>query len=1049
MLKMIRQIIATGAAIALVLTMNVAIADDSWRSTDVGNVPAPGSLEVKGDTLVIKGSGQLGEKMDAFHFAHKQVSGNFQWTFRIDAPSSRKTIRTGLMVRASTAPDAAYAGLKLLKKPDKPLHIGGLDGRRFKSGPLPAATVGHTVKVELPAWFRVQRYGKKVFAQYAEQESRPRERDWSVRNFPLRFHADLPETVEVGFIATGKAGDDQAAVFRDVRIEPLRLTHKTSWYGNSFGGGAYHVTQGVWALDVHGPSGIMSTNGPDEFHSAGIYDTDGMLRYFGKGSHFRFSPGTAVDEQFVYHARGNKKGASINVYRHDGSLAPGNNKLLGEIDPEGDKQSFQIGGLAVDREQNRLYATDMINDRVRVIDTGTDKRPEVGSFEVSDPRKIAVATDGTLWIVQYASPVNEKWGYFANTFFGREKNGTPTVLHCTADGERLGSFNPSEAVRSGVVPMGLKVHPETGDIWLVDAGPAQRLHIFSASGKLKGHVGGKGGVSGTAFDTQAGETHPLKFDYPTDLAFDHTGNLYVACTGSATRWGPGGTTLRKFDPAGNMLWQRLGLEFVSCGDADPEDRETVYTPYQTYHVDYDAPPGRGWEHTATHYDPYASPEDPRGAAVKTVRIGGRLFLFMVPMVSKSLHIYRFEGLQTAYCGSFTEEDGHLVLWLDRDGDQRVEEDEKTVARIHGLSHGRLMYVDNKGGVWNHGGGKLYRYLCQGVAPAGHPKYEHEQRAVRPIPPVFTGSGRGVDVRQVKYDPDDDVLYASGYTEEHPRIKGAYHWKSAGSELIRVDDWQAGAFDADEQAPGPIDRHGWSGSWNRKVRWGNDPDDYIFTSDKPGKGTGDSRQRAGQSLTIDMGERTRLSRVFFKINKDSYPSGFELQVSDDGKNYTTVASSRRPQLTKTGDLKITFETVEASHFRLVLTKDAKKEIQIREVRAYWDEPAERRVEPTWRIMPVKNPSSGRHISNNLQAFDHAGDYVFLANNSVYIDVLRATNGKFVTRLYKGPEIAGTAGIMDIQQGMNAFRRDNGKYVIILEDDHEIKNYWFQWNPKQSN
>jgi len=101
---------------------------------------------------------------------------------------------------------------------------------------------------------------------------------------------------------------------------------------------------------------------------------------------------------------------------------------------------------------------------------------------------------------------------------------------------------------------------------------------------------------------------------------------------------------------------------------------------------------------------------------------------------------------------------------------------------------------------------------------------------------------------------------------------------------------------------------------------------------------------------------------------------------------------------------------------------------------------------WRIDLPYAPNLGGHNSSVIKSAAFAGDYVFLIRSTdARVFVHRKDDGKLVTTLQPGPEVGGHCGLIDIMHGMNATKRANGEYVIIIEDDDNAKNILLRWKP----
>jgi len=106
-------------------------------------------------------------------------------------------------------------------------------------------------------------------------------------------------------------------------------------------------------------------------------------------------------------------------------------------------------------------------------------------------------------------------------------------------------------------------------------------------------------------------------------------------------------------------------------------------------------------------------------------------------------------------------------------------------------------------------------------------------------------------------------------------------------------------------------------------------------------------------------------------------------------------------------------------------------------------------PRWQIIPdytVDGSWRGKPASMTV-----AGDYVFV----VYvvggrIEVFKANTGASVGYMKPGPEVGGAlpsdaVGWVDIPEGIRAYRRSSGEYLVFVEEDWKSKILMYQWRP----
>ncbi|RZF31529.1 hypothetical protein EVC45_00235 [Paraburkholderia sp. UYCP14C] len=77
---------------------------------------------------------------------------------------------------------------------------------------------------------------------------------------------------------------------------------------------------------------------------------------------------------------------------------------------------------------------------------------------------------------------------------------------------------------------------------------------------------------------------------------------------------------------------------------------------------------------------------------------------------------------------------------------------------------------------------------------------------------------------------------------------------------------------------------------------------------------------------------------------------------------------------------------------------------------------------------------------------AGNYIFVAElYTDRVDVYDARNGTAVGYMTPGASVGGTSGWVDVYLGISAVRRDNGEYVVLVEDDARAKLLMYRWTP----
>ncbi len=112
----------------------------------------------------------------------------------------------------------------------------------------------------------------------------------------------------------------------------------------------------------------------------------------------------------------------------------------------------------------------------------------------------------------------------------------------------------------------------------------------------------------------------------------------------------------------------------------------------------------------------------------------------------------------------------------------------------------------------------------------------------------------------------------------------------------------------------------------------------------------------------------------------------------------------------------------------------------------------------KILPVDNVAAGITPEATLKEMWIEGDYAFFvtcnSTPATTIYVYSLSDGDSVGTILPGPEIAGdisfygtygSLGWVDMAGGMQAFKRANGEYQILVEDDVRAKNVFYHWCP----
>jgi regulation of enolase protein 1 (concanavalin A-like superfamily) len=129
-----------------------------WQAGDIGEVGTAGSAGASGGVFTVSGAGEdVWGTADAFHYAYHPLSGDGAIAARVASVSgSEAWTKVGVMIRASTAPNAAHAFM--LVSTGKGLAFQ----RRIADGTISTNTSGGAGVA--PAWVRLTRSGNSVTA---------------------------------------------------------------------------------------------------------------------------------------------------------------------------------------------------------------------------------------------------------------------------------------------------------------------------------------------------------------------------------------------------------------------------------------------------------------------------------------------------------------------------------------------------------------------------------------------------------------------------------------------------------------------------------------------------------------------------------------------------------------------------------------------------------------------------------------------------------------------------------------------------------------------
>lgn len=218
---------------------------------------------------------------------------------------------------------------------------------------------------------------------------------------------------------------------------------------------------------------------------------------------------------------------------------------------------------------------------------------------------------------------------------GLEDQGCP--LRGYADNLPYVALSDGRTITSVAYPTSV-AFDRTGRLWVADNGPDQNFKIFTVPDTGDPVIVDTFGETGGVFaGPVSGLLGPKRFWGVRGVGFGDAGEIIVGCSGIPGQT-QGGTDVRWFDATGTTMEHQAVGTFMHVADFDPEsDGADLYAPAVRYAMDYSKAPGASWSYAAVTLDPFRFPEDPR--------------LFM-PL--ESAFVRRIGGRKFLFCTSMHE-----------------------------------------------------------------------------------------------------------------------------------------------------------------------------------------------------------------------------------------------------------------------------------------------------------------------------------------------------------------------------------------------------------
>ncbi|HEV8200959.1 MAG TPA: PA14 domain-containing protein [Candidatus Polarisedimenticolia bacterium] len=419
----------------------------------------------------------------------------------------------------------------------------------------------------------------------------------------------------------------------------LNLSGKTWWLGNTWGGGIYGTpykevpvmiddvyveasgtTYTVSGADEGGRETAIYTSAGDQVGDLGDLFTDGRwggdsivadanYAYITMTQEHSGATGPPIGTTWYCVRRYNKTGA--NPFKTGGAAWTGgagwdqSMLVVNTTQSEKPQEGNRLKGLAI--YNGELFVSDPANNRIKVYNTAS--LGSVDSNGIHQPARwfAVAAAPGELAIdnvKQYLWVIKKQVGT------------TPGKVMCY---KRSGQTCAD--ITSVTNPIDVAWNPGVSRLMVADGDPVNQVLFYqvTTSGSTLFDSAKTLGTSGGIYAGTRGLVDPagLKFNGLSGIGADSAGNVYVSTIGwnanVSTMFTVGaGTMLQKFNTSKVLQWNRHGLEFVDCADADPDNPTQVYTKDGRYDIDYtQAAPGLGWTHKAYTVDRVTYPDDPR------------------------------------------------------------------------------------------------------------------------------------------------------------------------------------------------------------------------------------------------------------------------------------------------------------------------------------------------------------------------------------------------------------------------------------------------------
>ncbi len=185
-----------------------------WTANDIGNNALSGSTCEDTGTFTLRGSGTgVRDANDGFHYAYRQLTGNFRITALVSAPigcNGNGWAHGGLMIRESlNANSRHFSSGVTCGQGFRSLYRDTNGGASGQSGQVNGTG---------PVWLRTERVNNTIAGYYSTNGV-----TWTILGAP-RTYASLPNTLYYGMTSTFVYNDQLTTVnFSNVTVEPMTV----------------------------------------------------------------------------------------------------------------------------------------------------------------------------------------------------------------------------------------------------------------------------------------------------------------------------------------------------------------------------------------------------------------------------------------------------------------------------------------------------------------------------------------------------------------------------------------------------------------------------------------------------------------------------------------------------------------------------------------------------------------------------------------------------------------------------------------------------------